>query len=595
MIDTTSYFHIAPSLIMVGGALMLPILRGVLRKLWMIALPLIGLAALFSVPDGVHWTLPFMGYDLIFGRVDGLSRTFAMIFCGAATAGAIYCWHEKDALSHTSAMVYAGSAVGVTLAGDFFSLYIFWEFMAVASTFLILARKTKKSQKAAFRYIMVHIIGGLALLAGIVLHIQETGSIAFSAIELGSLASWLIFAGVAVNAAIYPLHAWLKDAYPEATVTGAVFLSSFTTKSAVYTMARIFPGAEILIPLGLAMALIPLAYALIENNLRRVLAYSLINQVGFMIVGIGIGTNLALNGVAAHAVCHILYKSLLFMGAGAIIQQTGKETLSDLGGLFKSMPWTATFCIVGGLSMSTPLFCGFVSKSMIISAAAHEHLTLAWFILQFCAVGVFAFVGFRVPYLAFFNRDAGLTPTEAPWNMRIAMGLTAIGCVFVGVNHEALYNMLPFAADYKPYTTAHVVNQLQLQFFGSLAFILLLAKGLMPSLTNIKNLDTDDLYAGAACTLAILADKLFNGINSISDAIFVKGITGSINRFAQKAPQTLAVAVLTPFSSFFDKEATQGEHPATRIKMAFQSGTVPTGVGAFCAVTFIFVMFIMKG
>ena len=595
MIDTSSYFHIAPSLIMVGGALMLPILRGVLRKLWMIALPLIGLAALFSVPDGVHWTLPFMGYDLIFGRVDGLSRIFAMIFCGAATAGAIYCWHEKDALSHTSAMVYAGSAVGVTLAGDFFSLYIFWEFMAVASTFLILARKTKKSQKAAFRYVMVHIIGGLALLAGIVLHIQGTGSIAFSAIKLGSLASWLIFAGVAVNAAIYPLHAWLKDAYPEATVTGAVFLSSFTTKSAVYTMARIFPGAEILIPLGLAMALIPLAYALIENNLRRVLAYSLINQVGFMIVGIGIGTDLALNGVAAHAVCHILYKSLLFMGAGAIIQQTGKETLSDLGGLFKSMPWTATFCIVGGLSMSTPLFCGFVSKSMIISAAAHEHLTLAWFVLQFCAVGVFAFVGFRVPYLAFFNRDAGLTPIEAPWNMRIAMGLTALGCVFVGVNHEALYNMLPFAAEYKPYTTAHVVNQLQLQFFGSLAFILLLVKGLMPKLSAARNLDTDDLYCGIGRILAKVADKLFNGINSVSDAIFVKGITGSINRFAQKAPQTLAVAVLAPFSSFFDKELTRGEHPTTRIRMAFESGTVPTGVGAFCAVIFIFVMFLVKG
>ena len=179
--------------------------------------------------------------------------------------------------------------------------------------------------------------------------------------------------------------------------------------------------------------------------------------------------------------------------------------------------------------------------------------------------------------------------------MRIAMGLTALGCVFVGVNHEALYNMLPFAAEYKPYTTAHVVNQLQLQFFGSLAFILLLVKGLMPKLSAARNLDTDDLYCGTFRILAKIADKLFNGINSASDAIFVKGITGSINRFAQKAPQTLAVVVLAPFSSFFDKEVTRGEHPTTRIKMAFESGTVPTGVGAFCAVIFIFVMFLVKG
>ncbi len=333
-----------------------------------------------------------------------------------------------------------------------------------------------------------------------------------------------------------------------------VFLSSFTTKSAVYTMARIFAGTDILIPLGLAMALIPLCYAVIENDIRRVLAYSLINQVGFMIVGIGIGTNLAINGVAAHAVCHILYKSLLFMEAGAVIQQTGKQGLSDLGGLFRSMPWTATFCIVGGLSMSTPFFCAFVSKSMIISAAAHEHLTLAWFILQFTAVGVFAYVGIRVPFLTFFHRDSGLKPAEAPWNMRIAMGFTALGCVYVGTHHEVLYNMLPFAADYEPYTAAHVINQLQLQFFGTLAFFLLLAKGLLPRLSKATFLDTDWFYAGAGRVLYVIADKVLNSVNTACDALFVKGLTGRINSFAQKAPESVAVALMSPSPTSSAKE-----------------------------------------
>jgi len=580
---------------MVIGALALPILKGRLRSFWMTALPLVALMTILAVPNGTHWTVHFLDYQLIFGRVDALSRIFGTIFCFAAFAGSVYAMHEEDALAHTSAMIYAGSAVGVTFAGDFFSLYVFWEFMAVASTFLILARRTEKSQKAAFRYIMIHILGGLSLMAGIVLQIQETGSIAFSAIELASPASWLIFAGVAVNAAIYPMHAWLKDAYPEATVTGAVFLSSFTTKSAVYLMARTFAGTEILIPLGLAMALIPLCYAVIENDIRRVLAYSLINQVGFMIVGIGIGTDLALNGVAAHAVCHILYKSLLFMSAGAVIQQTGKQNLSDLGGLFRSMPWTAGFCIVGGLAMSTPFFCAFVSKSMIISAAAHEHLTLAWFTLQFTAVGVFAYVGIRVPFLTFFHRDSGLRPQEAPWNMRIAMGLTALGCVYVGTHHEVLYNMLPFAADYEPYTLSHVVGQLQLQFFGTLAFLLLLAKGLLPKLEKITFLDTDWLYAKAGQLFYVVADKALNSINTACDALFVKGATGSLNRFAQKAPESVAVVLLAPFTHLFDKGNPSQAKLSERVRGAFQTGTVPSGVGAFVAVLFIFLLYAVRG
>ncbi len=589
------FIDIPPALIMVGGALILPILKGRLRSLWMMALPLLALITVLAVPDGTHWTVPFLDYQLIFGRVDALSRIFGMIFCVAAFAGSIYAMHEKDAMAHTSAMIYAGSAVGVTFAGDFFSLYVFWEFMAVASTFLILSRRTKKSQKAAFRYIMIHILGGLSLMAGIILQIHETGTIAFSAIELASPASWFIFVGVAVNAAIYPMHAWLKDAYPEATVTGAVFLSSFTTKSAVYLMARTFAGADILIPLGLAMALIPLCYAVVENNIRRVLAYSLINQVGFMIVGIGIGTDLALNGVAAHAVCHILYKSLLFMSAGAVIQQTGKENLSDMGGLFRSMPWTATCCIVGGLSMSTPLFCGFVSKSMIISAAAHEHLTLAWFALQFAAVGVFAYVGMRVPFLAFFHKDSGLKPTEAPWNMRIAMGFTALGCIFVGTNHEVLYNMLPFAGDYAPYTIPHVVNQLQLQFFGTLAFLVLLAKGLLPRLTRATFLDTDWFYNRLGQAIYATADIVLNGINTACDTLLIKGATGSINRFAQKAPESIAAMVMAPFAQLSDKSKTYQTDLTERVRQAFQTGTIPSGVGAFIAVLSIFLLYAVRG
>jgi len=309
---------------------------------------------------------------MVLARGDKLSLIFGYIGTLITVIGVLFALKVEDDLQHMAAFLYAGSALGVTFAGDFFSLYIFWELMAVASTFLILARRTKESQGAAFRYILVHIVGGLLLLAGIVMAVHETGTIEFSYIGLGGAASWLIFLGIAVNAAIPPLHPWLKDAYPEATVTGAVFLSALTTKSAVYVMARTFPGAAPLIWIGALMTAYPIFYAIVENDIRRVLSYSLINQVGYMLCGIGIGTELAINGTVSHAFCHILYKALLFMSVGSVLHMTGKIKCTELGGLYKTMPLTCLFCIIGAASISGfPLFSGFVSKSMVISASAH--------------------------------------------------------------------------------------------------------------------------------------------------------------------------------------------------------------------------------
>jgi multicomponent Na+:H+ antiporter subunit D len=428
-------------------------------------------------------------------RVDKLSRIFALVFCLAAFLGNLYAWHVRDLVQQVAALLYAGAAIGAVFAGDLITLFFYWEGTAISSVFLIWARRTPGAYFTGMRYLIIQIGSGVILLAGVILLYQDTGSIAFERMELGSLATWLIFLAFGIKCAFPLLHNWLQDAYPAATVTGTVVLSAFTTKLAVYALARGFAGTEILIYIGAVMTLFPIFFAVIENDLRRVLAYSLNNQLGFMVVGIGVGTELALNGTAAHAFAHILYKALLFMSMGAVLFRTGTAKGSELGGLYRTMPLTMIFCVVGAASISAfPLFSGFVSKSLILSASVHEGYYIVWGILLFASAGVFHHSGIKIPYFAFFAHDSGLRPKEAPWNMLLAMGLTAFLCIAIGTFPAPLYALLPYEVDYVPYTTTHVVTQLQLLFFSALAFTVLMRTGIYPPELKSVNLDTDWTY-----------------------------------------------------------------------------------------------------
>ena len=483
---------VPPAVILIAGALLVPFFKGRLKKAYLLALPTLAFINLLYMPTGKYWMVDFLNYNLIFGRVDKLSMAFGYVFVLITFIGILYALHSDDNSQHMASLIYAGGALGVTFAGDLFSLYIFWEILAIASVFLILARKMSASSAAAFRYFAWHFFGGLCLLAGIILYVMNRGTPVFDYIGLSDWASTLIFTGFCLNAAVFPLHAWLPDAYPRATVTGAVFMSALTTKSAVYILARTFPGTELLIWAGAFMTCFPIFYAVIVNDIRRVLAYSLINQVGFMVCGIGIGSQLAINGVVAHAFSHIIYKALLFMSTGAVLHMTGRIRATDLGGLHKTMPFTAACCMIGAASISAfPLFSGFISKSMTVAAAAEEHLTIIWLMLMFASAGVFHHAGIKVPFFVFFGHDSGIRAKEPPMNMRLAMGIAAFICIFLGVYPQPLYRILPFAVDYVPYTAFHVVGMLQLLMFGALAFTVLVLSGYYPPEMRAVNLDTD--------------------------------------------------------------------------------------------------------
>lgn len=470
---TTDWIH--PSLVLIAGALVLPLFKGRAQKSWMLILPAIVLGLLVMTEPGQYGHFSFLNLELTFGRVDQLAMVFAYVFGIILLVGAIYALHVNDWIQHSAAFIYGASALGVVFAGDLVTLYIFWELMVVSSVWLIWRRQGDVSFHAGFRYLIVHAVGGVLLLAGIVMYYLNTGTVAFDQIEAGGAAFWLILAAFMINAAVPPLHAWLTDAYPEATVTGAIFLSALTTKTAVYTLIRGYPGTEILVWLGAIMALYGVVYAVLANDIRRLLAYHIVSQVGYMVAGVGMGTALALNGAASHAFTHILYKSLLFMGAGAVIYMTGRSKLTELGGLYKWMPWTFVLYMIGGLSISAfPLFSGYVSKTMVVEAAAVDHRAIIWLMLTMASAGTFLHTGLKLPYFTWLGQDSGLRPREAPFNMLLAMGIAAALCFLIGVFPGALYAILPGEVDFNAYTMGHFLKEMQLLLFTGLGFFLLL-------------------------------------------------------------------------------------------------------------------------
>ena len=500
-----------PHVFLMLGALVVPFLRGHLRSAFMLALPVASFALLLGFDKGSAVQIHALGHELTLMRVDQLSLVWAYIFHIALFLGLLFALHVRSATQHVAAIIYGASALGAVLAGDLISFWVSWEIMAVSSTFLVLARRQPQATGAAMRALMVQLVSGLLLLIGIALHVQATGSIAFDKMtpESGSIFDLagsgagvvLIFLGLGIKCGWPLVHGWITDSYPEATATGSVFLNAFTTKTAVYALARAYPGTEELIWIGTAMAVFPIFYAVIENDVRRVLCYSMINQIGFMVVGIGIGTELALSGAAAHAFCHILYKALLFMTAGAVLFRTGRGLCTELGGLHRTMPWTTGFCVVGAASISAfPLFSGFIAKSLIMIAAAEQGYTVVWLLLLFAAAGVFHHAGIKIPYFMFFERDSGLRPKEAPGNMLLAMGLASAACIGIGCFPDLLYRHLPYAIpDYAaPYTAAHVIQQLQLLVWSALAFCTLMLTGLYPPELRAVNVDADVWYRKGA-------------------------------------------------------------------------------------------------
>lgn len=553
---------VPPGLVMIGGGLILPFIARSLRPLAFLVFACASLSILWFLPEGTLFSFSLGVYDVILLQVDPLSRVFGTVFAIIALCGGIYAMHVDELHQHVAAMVYAGAALGVTFAGDFLTLFMFWELMAVSSLFLIWARRTLESGGAGMRYLIVHLFGGSLLLTGILLHLSETGNLVVAPIGSHStVSSWLILSGVALNAAVPPLHAWLTDSYPKASVTGAVFMSAFTTKAAVYVLARVFAGWEVLVFFGVLMTVYGVAFAVLSNDIREILAYHIVSQVGYMVAGVGMGTAMGVNGATSHAFSHILYKALLFMGAGVVLETTGKSKLSELGGLSRVLPVALVLYMVGAFSISgVPLFNGFISKSMVISAAVYDHRTVAVLLFHLASIGTFLSVGLKLPYYTWFGEKKGIVSTKVPVNMYVAMGIVSLLCLMFGVAPSLLYQHLPFPVEYKPYTASHLAEAIQLLTFTFVGFWILRTK--LAGEAKIV-VDVDWLYRRhgrrAGMYVLTVVERFFD-----STEIFMKRFVASIVQWLRNPP-AYTEKLLTDFSR--EKEVDEYDPDRQRLPM----------------------------
>ncbi len=514
--------EIPPGWIIILGAMLIPASKGYLRQLIMLGLPALALLAIWTTPLASSWQISLIGLELSPLAFTTVGKVFATVFALMTLVGGIFAMRTASTFELSAAFLYAGCAIGITSTGDLISLFIYWEVMALGSTAIILAGGTANAYRASMRYLILHALGGAVLMAGIVWHVYSTGSVEFTKLSLDGPAQWLILIGFLVNVGAPPFSAWIADAYPEASPSGSVFLSAFTTKTAVFTLLIAFPGTSVLIPIGCFMIFYGIIYALLENDARRILSYSIVNQVGFMVTGIGIGTEMALNGAASHAFAHIIYKALLLMSAGAVLHETGKRRCTDLGGLYQSMPITTICGTIGALAISSfPFTSGFISKSMISQSAAYEHLTIVWMLLAAASAGVFLHAGIKYPWFVFFQKDSGLRPPDPPKNMQFAMIFMAFLCIALGVFPQVLYNILPYPVDYKPYTADHLVTQFQLLLFAGLAFFLLLP---LMKRTETISLDLDWFYRKLAPAIVVAIYKSLSELTHKLEQLAKRGI-----------------------------------------------------------------------
>lgn len=588
-----------PSLFLLIGAALALLPKGLARHVLVLLAPLGALGAATQLgTQQTEWTLGGI-LHLIVMSPTAWNRPFALIFCAVAFLGLLYARPINNRVEDCAALVYAAAAVGAVLAGDLFSFYCCWEVLALGGTVIVLMGGRPRSRGAAYRYLIFHVAGGLILLFGILWRLSAGLPNLISKISLDSPGGWLIFLGIGVNCAWPLLHTWLIDAYPESSPSGVLYLSSYTTKTAVYALLVFFPGVPQLVLIGAVMAIFPIFFAVIENDLRRVLAYSMVNQVGFMVVGIGIGTDLALNGALCHAMTDIVFKGLLFMTVGACLFRTGYATATDLGGLARQMPVSAVCCLVAAASISAmPGFSGFVSKSMITTAAASgEHpYTAVWLLLIFASAGVMEHAGIKIPFFAFFGHDSGHKVKEVPFPMQAAMILSALLCVVFGMFPDAtVYKVLPLANDYIPYTAEHILVQTELLLYSALAVALLLLAGVYPAEIRAKNLDFDLVLNGAGRAIGRAMDWTLNGANRVGGAVFLKRIPAKVSTFFAHAPARLSTWVYTNYLSIKGAPPEQIEASKARIFDHYRRNALPVGTSAIFAIILLGALALLRG
>ncbi|MGN0659943.1 MAG: proton-conducting transporter membrane subunit [Emergencia sp.] len=573
--------NLHPGLILIAAGLIMLLLPNRKLRGWA---GLAGAAfALFAMVNlqkdaGLIWQFtPSISFELL--AVDRLSWFFGLIFCVIAVIAGIYSLNTGEKGEKCASLVYAGSSLCVVFAGDWISLICFWELMAVSSWYLVWAGGTHKAKRASYRYLVMHFFGGNMLLAGVVAlctsGITEVGLLTGQ----GSAAWWLILIGVSVNGAVPPLHTWVADAYPESTPSGTVYMGSYTTKVAIYALIRMFAGTQELVWVGAVMAVFAACMALLENDLRRLLSYHIVSQLGMMVAALGTGLPAGIDGAAIHAAYNILYKGVLLMGAGAIITATGRRKITELGGLYKKMPLTAVCFFIASLSIAgVPFLSGFASKALIMESL-HDYLIPYWLVML-AGVGTWLSITLKINYFVFIKEpEEDFACGKVPASMQTAMVIGAVLCIVTGVIPKVFYAMLPNATMAHPFVLHHILEYLGLFVGATVPFAMLLER-MAPH--DLQTLDFDWFYRRPLPKLLMMLSQLVYRIFARFEKTY-ESFTALCAHFA-KHP-----------ASMFSRIHEMAETPDEEKDDVLFEGEMPVGAFmqtfiAFCVIAFLIVL-----
>lgn len=384
---------------------------------------------------------------------------------------------RQTPLFYAALLLCMTGLLGVTITGDAFNVFVFLEISSLSTYALVAlgARRDRRALTAAFNYLVMGTIGATFFVIGIGLLYQATGTLNMADLRerLAGLDNRMvqsgiafIFVGLGLKLAMFPLHLWLPGAYSYAPSVVSAFLAATSTKVAVYVMIRFFYtifhaayGIDfgslytilnyVLLPLAVAGMFVASLVAVFQDCIKRMLAYSSVAQIGYMLLGLSLGTSTGLSATMAHMFNHALMKAALFMAIGCVALRIGGHRIRDFEGLFRTMPWTATAFLVAGLSLvGVPLTAGFVSKWLLLQATFETGQWIASFLIVASSLIAVVYVGrvievmIRVP-----NASSPPKTTEAPLSMLVPLWLLVVGNIYFGVQTDLTVSTARGAAD----------------------------------------------------------------------------------------------------------------------------------------------------
>ena len=429
-----------PGLIYLIGSIGLYIIKQEWRKYLALITAISAGVVLFILPQGQLLKLPFLDFELILLEVTPITRFIAIIFIFFNIASIIYGINLFTRKDYWLSYFYIGSSLTIILVGDFFSFYICWELMTISSYFLIFNNSQPLTRQTSYYYFVMHLVGAISLLWGILLHYSAVGSMALTTVQVG-LPFFILAVGIKL--AFIGLHTWLPKNYANTPFYISVILSAYTTKVGVYACYKLLPTVDYLAYAGVISAVLGVIFALAQTKIRNILSYHIISQIGYMIVALEVSTStsVSLIGGFFHLGNHILYKGLLFMTAGVVIYATDKEDLINLGGLYKELPYTTIYIIIAAASISgIPLFNGYVSKLLIKKGVSDPILIWGMYL-----AGIGTSLSFlKIIYFGFFRtpKQKVNIKQQPSSGMIISMGLLAAACVIIGLRPQVLLQVL---------------------------------------------------------------------------------------------------------------------------------------------------------